>query len=285
MLSFLLIVVSSCSSYYFSTPQPADRKDIREFPRVFTGRWTDADDTMERGLQPVSLFERDSSYRPIVWRIEDSDPLAPAPAERQTSFYEVGTDYALFIVHQQEKIIKGAWPRVCNGELHYPDESCNVLQTIRYDSLLRPVDTTFNYIFRGNLIYKIDEDHFLKTGYRFDSSATRITLFKKDTVAVDLGQNAILRKLDERFYALNIRYRVLGDDNNWWLLLILENSDKGWVNIWQCSEKSGGLPSMFYSRPSKADEYFFDSQWTASQLLQLVKDGYFEITNTLIKSR
>lgn len=166
-----------------------------------------------------------------------------------------------------------------------PPEACNILNSIYYDSLLNPVDTACNYIFRKNLIYGIKDNFLLEKGYHFDSSGSDITVFKNDTIGVDLGRNAFLKKLDENLYALNIRYQAIGDDNHWWLLLILEKAKDGSIKIWQCSDKSGELPSMFYSRPSKADEYFFDSQWCALEMLQLMKKGYFEVTNTLTRCK
>lgn len=285
IFSLLFVLLTSCNTYYFSQPQPVDRKNIYEFPQMFLGNWMDVNDTANRTaeLQPVSIFNYDSSYQPIVWEIEDSDPLAPIPNERDSTFYEVGKNHALLIIHQKERIVKGAWPKVDRGEFRYPEKTYSVLKSIHYDSLLNPTDTIANYIFRGNFIYKIEDNFLLEKGYRFDSTFNEITVFKNDTIGVDLGRNAFLRKLDENFYALNIRYQILGDDNKWWLLLILERTNNGSVNMWQCSDKSGELPSMFYSRPSKADEYFFDSDWCASELLQLIKNGYFEISNTLIR--
>jgi len=287
IFSILIILLTSCSTYYFSQPQPVDGKNIYEFPQIFIGHWIDANDTLNTtaNLQPVSIFDNDSSYQPIVWKIEDADPLSATPLSRDSTLYEVGKNCALLIVHQKEKIVKGSWPKLHDGKLQYPDETYSVLNSIYYDSILNPIDTVCNFIFRGNLVYKIEDNYLLAKGYRFDSTSNEITVFKNDTIGVDLGRNAFLKMLDENRYALNIRYRAIGDDNNWWLLLILEKLNNGSVNIWQCSVKSGQLPSMFYSRPSRADEYFFDSQWSRSEMLQLMKKGYFEVTNTLIRCK
>lgn len=122
IFSFLIILSASCSTYYFSQPQPVDGKNIYEFPQTFIGHWMDADDTVNRiaDLQPVSIFNYDSSYEPIVWKIEDSDPLARAPLNRDSTFYEVGKTYVALITHQKEKIVKGSWPKLHDGKLQYP---------------------------------------------------------------------------------------------------------------------------------------------------------------------
>lgn len=144
------------------------------------------------------------------------------------------------------------------------------------------VNTADNYVLRNDDIYELD-DGFLGKGYPFLLSGDYITVTKKDTICIELGHNAFLRKLDANLYVFNIRKLILGEDNYWWRVMILEKKRNQSFKIWECTSKSGNLPSMFYSKGSKSNIFYFDSKWTAEEMLGLMKEGYFEITSVVTK--
>lgn len=181
----------------------------------------------------------------------------------------------------------GAWPKPDDhGNLIYPDNAPGHYQyqkTIFYDTLKRPADTTDNYLIYGNMIYQKDNERFLETGYPFYMDHDTIVVSRKDTITIDLGQNAFLRKLTGNLYALNFRKVLIGDENDqsWWMLILLEKTPAGTIIRWECSSKTGMLDCMFYDRASKSDHFYFDCSWTTAELLRLKKEGYFKKTAEL----
>ena len=192
LVVLITLFFSSCDAYNFSEPQPVDQENRYDFPNSYLGSWTNAD-------------------------ISDQDMYIE---------YHIHKNYVLFITQVKERIASGAWPRVNDkGEYRYPTQKpipeSGVLMTIRYDSLKRPVDTVRNYLFRSGFIYKVEEKG-LSKGYTYKKEQDTIILFRNDTNFIDLGANAFLRPLDKDKYVLNIRNRILGEDNDWWRVMILE---------------------------------------------------------------
>ncbi len=134
------------------------------------------------------------------------------------------------------------------------------------------------------MIYEIREEVFLEKGYSFRLDADTIIVFKNDTICVDLGQNAFLRKLNENLYVLNIRNSILGEESSWWRLILLEKTKEPVIKLWECDSKAGELSSMFYSQLVKRDVFYFDSKWSASQMLELIEQGYFTVSATLVRN-
>jgi hypothetical protein len=129
------------------------------------------------------------------------------------------------------------------------------------------------------------DERFLEKGHPFVLENDTLVLLKYDTICVDLGQNAFLRKLNESFYVLNIRNTILGEENVWWRLIVLETNNENNMNIWECTSKTAELPSMFYSESIKRDIFYFDSKWSAKEMLGLIRKGYFSVTSAIIKNK
>ena len=70
----------------------------------------------------------------------------------------------------------------------------------------------------------------------------------------------------------------MGENNSWWQFFILEKTAANSFKEWECSTKTKTLPSMIYPANSKAELYYFNSKWTAADMMQLMKEGY--IINT-----
>ena len=256
LVVLITVFFSSCDAYNFSEPQPVDQENRYDFPNSYLGSWTNAD-------------------------ISDQDMYIE---------YHIHKNYVLFISQVKERITNGAWPRVNNkGEFRYPIQKpipeSGVLMTIRYDSLKRPVDTVRNYLFRSGFIYKVEEKG-LSKGYTYKKEQDTIILFRNDTNFIDLGANAFLRPLDKDKYVLNIRNRILGEDNDWWRVMILEKNDDKSLAIRECTSKSGAVPNIFYAfHNGGRDIYYIDGRWTSADMLRLFKEGYFAISRELIKDK
>ncbi|HEX6846432.1 MAG TPA: hypothetical protein VF144_05615, partial [Chitinophagaceae bacterium] len=151
-------------------------------------------------------------------------------------------------------------------------------------SLSESIDTIDNYVIRKDRIYEIcDDDRFLEKGYPFFIDKDEIVVLQYDTICVDLGQNAFVRKLNDNLYVLNIRNSILGEESSWWRLIVLEKTHENKMNLWECDLKAGDLSSMFYSKSARNDVLYFDSQWTSAEMLELISKGYFSLSSTLVK--
>ncbi len=250
VLSF--ITLSSCDSHHFLLPQPVDKNNIEEFPRDFMGSWFDAE-------------------------------------EGKDSYYLITRKNVAIITMDTIGIVSGAWPRITrSGERIDVPFSFMPFSSITYDSLKIPVDTSINYLVAGNLIYEMTGTGFLNKGYPFYTIADSIYYLQADTLFIDLGQNAFLRRLNKNFYVLNILNRVHGkwwaDLKDWWLLVLLEKNDQRSFNVWGNSSKLEKLPCMIYPGDSSGLHYY-NCAWTTDQLLRLMKDGYFELSTTMYRRK
>lgn len=250
-----LFLLSSCDSFNFSHPQPFDKENIYQFPDEFLGKWREKDTTSYSEEKETTTEKEDSSY------------------------YYVGRNYVLVVIYEKKKVLAGEWPKLNDkNEWVYPPEGFGRLKEVKYDSLNNPVDTISKYIISNNKIYEIGENRFLYRGYNYTWIEDTITIHETDSVYIDLGQNAFLRKLSDSLYVLNINNSVLSFDelDNWWRLIILEMKADGNLWQWECNGKTGELTCMFYDRPSKSDIFFFDCQWSSQEILRLMREGYFE---------
>jgi hypothetical protein len=98
-----------------------------------------------------------------------------------------------------------------------------------------------------------------------------------NTVYYDLGKNAVLRQLNDRFYAVSFRGSVIGERNNWWQLYIIEKKADHVFSTWECSRKTKDLPSLIYIYQDHT--FYFNATWTTVELLQLMNKGYFVETD------
>lgn len=242
-------IFSSCDSYNFSAPQPVDKANIYEFPNELRGKW---------------LVKNESDGQ----------------------FYYFNKKYVLLVFSDTDKIVKGAWPKIDGtGKVIYVPGSYSSVETITYDSLKKAVDTATNYLFRNGLVYEITDRKFLKKGHPFAMDNDTVVAVKNDTICIDLGQNAFLRQLNRNTYVLNIRNSILGEDasdySNWWRLIILERKSDQAYTLWECTSKTGELPCHFFAGISKSNIFYFDCQWTSAEILQMMKEGYFEVSSEI----
>ena len=284
IISFLF---TSCDSYNFSGPQPYDKEKIYQFPDAFLGRWKEKD-TVKVSEVNAPVGGKGGDHFNL--NHDQQNKKTVGKADEDSAFYCIYRNYLILVNVEKEQILTGAWPKLNNkNELVYPAQGFGRLYEIQYDSLNRPVDTVSKYIISGNKIYKKESDHFLLRGYDYTREKDTITILKKDSFYIDLGQNAFLRKLTENLYVLNINNRVLGLDggggemNQWWTLYVLEITGDGKINRWQCNNKASELPCMFFDRTSQSDQLYFDCRWSTAEMLRLMKEGYFEKNQVLEK--
>lgn len=244
-------IFSSCDSYNFSAPQPVDKANIFEFPKELKGKWS-------------------------------------AKEENDGGFYYFNKKYVLLVFNDTDKAVKGAWPKIdAAGKMISVPGSYNSIETITYDNFKKPVDTAINYLFRSGYVYEIADRKFLKKAYPFVLDKDTVVIVKTDTICIDLGQNAFLRQLNRNTYVLNIRNSILGEDasdySNWWRLIILERKSDQAYNLWECTSKTENLPCRFFAGISKSNIFYFDCQWTSAEILQMMKEGYFEVSSEIIR--
>jgi hypothetical protein len=239
-----IAILGSCDTYNFSQPQPVDKPDLYEFPASFCGSW-------------IAKKDSDRVY--------------------------IDPGHASFIIHEKEKICNGAWPRYDQpGNYISVPESRFSLQTIRYDSLKKPIDTTDNYIVKDGYIYEVGKKGTLSKGVKYQMENSFFIAEKEDTFWMDLGKNTRLRKLDNNIYAFNILNRTLGMENDWWTLRIFEKKGNGTLHIWNPVSKASGLPAVFYKT---ADNYYFNCNWTTAELLELMNKKYFVDETVLYRDK
>jgi hypothetical protein len=240
----------SCDTYNFSRPQPVDKENIYNFPKDYLGSWLSTDTS-----------DKDTHLE-----------------------YHIHKNNVLFITHSLEPVLKGAWPKInSKGEYILAPGLMQTMETIQYDSLKKPADTTTNYLFRNNKIYAIDNNG-LSKGYDFKTEGDTINILRYDTTFVDLGANAFLRKLSKTMYVFNIRNTILGENNTWWRIMLLEKNDKQSFRIWVCSSQKSEFPSVFYKQHyDGSDRYYIDASWSADEILVLFNKGNFEIERELYK--
>lgn len=278
------MLLASCDAYNFSRPQPADRENIYVFPDEMLGKWKE--DTFTTGIDFSVPLNNNNGDKYI-----DHTQPGREQNDEEAGAYIITKHYVSLIFNSGEKIVKGAWPQLTNGnEFRYPDRYNSyykVMQTISYDSLKHPVDTTDNYIVYRHKIYEKTQDRLLEKGYSYYSNGDTIVVLKKDTLTIDLGQNAFLRKLDDSLYVLNIKKGVLSDemDPAWWRVILLQKTADDKIVQWEPFSKTGQLGCMFYERPSKSYYFYFDCQWSAAELLRLKAEGYFTNGATLMRTK
>lgn len=281
VISFLSILSFSCNYYNFSQPQPADKENIYEFPAFFRGTWVEKPGSTDLAFVPDNSFQRDLKG-PINASLSSLSSGIELNASDSTSYY-VEKDYALFIVHSRKNISPGAWIQTDTRNSRY-SQIANSSRKIQYNLETGNSDTV-DYLIRGDKIYEMTDDRFLEKGYSFVFENDTLVVLKYDTICVDLGQNAFLRQLSDKFYVLNIRNSILGEENIWWRLVVLEKSKEAEIRIWECNSIMSELQSMFYSESTKSDIYYFDSKWSAKEMLGLIRKGYFSVRSTLIKGQ
>jgi len=278
---FMQLLLFSCTEFYFSAPQPAGRENIVEFPEGYLGKWYSQDtgtysfeftDTVKISGQQ----DGQGGPYPDLQGTTGANGIAPF-AKEDSSFIIINKKNIQLLFFSTDKIVTGAWPKLNKSSefIYSGDNTYNWLRSVEYDSLKRPVDTLENYLLYGNMIYETDDKGYLDKGYPYVLDKDTIIVAKRDTICIDLGENAFLRKLDDRFHVLNIRSRVLGEHSPWWQIFILEKTSAATFRVWECSVKAKTLPSMFYPKSSRSDLFYFNCNWTKAEMMQLMKEEYF----------
>ncbi len=244
LLAAAIIVLSfnSCDVYYFSHPQPADKVNLYEFPVELRGVWQEECDN-----ETVVIDARNLSFTDKVSR----------------------------------RVVKGYWPKKINADsLQYLPGSYLAEHTVVYDSLNRPVDTINSFVIQKEHIIELKDDKTL--GLRYDYKINKDTLMidEVDTLWLDLGRNAFVRKIDDRYYALNILSGIVEESRNWWQLIIFEKTAADSISVWTGASKLEESPYMFYSFKNN---YYFDCSLSSRELLKMIKKNQFEISNHLTR--
>lgn len=287
VLIALIVIFNSCSEYNFSEPQPVNKEDIKEFPAEFLGTWTEpkTDTFIQEPAISAPVKVKSNSLKnldkPFCYYFKQQP--GRFFSEDSLSFL-ISKNYLTYIVSGQVKIAIGAWPRLDNQkEFVYPSNLNEWVSEINYDSLKNPVDTIDNYFIKGDLIYEVTNEKRLGKGNKYSIDKNVITIMKEDSITIDMGKNAFLRKLDDHFYVYNIRHWILGEESLWWKIFLLEKTGTNSMNVWECNSTTRNLPSMFYNKPCNADIFYFNSRWTSDEMVSLIKENYFEVTSNLIR--
>ncbi len=234
--------IISCDSYNFSVPQPVEKENMYEFPQVLRGTWKSEDDN------------------DIIY---------------------ISKNYASLRSTGKEKIVRGAWPVLNDkGNFTYPPHLYKSFYTVRYDSMKNPIDTLTNYLLDGENIYKVNEEGKLGKGNNYQIEKDTIIFLNNEVVTIDMGRNAFLRKLNNEFYVFNFLNSILGTDNPWWQITILQIKAGEQLVIWDCTEKLKTHPSMFYKAKSTGD-YYFNATWTTGDIMHLIDEGKMAISSKL----
>lgn len=279
------ILLLSCNDYYFSVPQPIDKTDEDEFPKMFRGKWkadsnfvfeAEFDETIEikgpNKSESKLAGPTEERLRYRTFNIFKNQPV-------QEEAFVIGKRYLYFILVNPYEIYNGIWP---DKPWQNEPEIFNSLRSLRYDSVKKRYDTVDNYIIRKNLIYEIQDDGGLGRGFLFTTQKDLISINRIDTILVELGSQSKLRKLKKNIYVLSIQSHALREGNTWWRIFLLEYRDKS-IFYHEINHKSGKLPCMFYAAPSKYDQFYFDCEWSAPEMIRLMEEGYFSISDRLIK--
>lgn len=207
------------------------------------------------------------------------DAVSPVFSNNDSLSLLIDETFFAVIVNREQKIAKGAWPKLNKArEFVYPEgEVYEFEQLIVYDSLRQPVDTIDHFIFRNKKMYDVDEDGTMSTGRSYWQEQDTFIIKSIDTVYFDLGNNAVFRQLNDRFYVMNIRGGIAAGRTNWWEVYIIEKKADNVFSTWECSRKTKELPSLIYLYQDHT--FYFNAAWTAVELLQLMKDGYFVETD------
>lgn len=239
----IALLFNSCDVYYFSHPQPADKTNVYEFPTELRGVWKEECDS-----ETVTITDRSLSFTNKI----------------------------------DQKIVAGYWPKKDEHNiLHYAPSSYFSEHSVSFDSLNNPIDTLTNYVIQKEHIFELKNDQRLGNGYDFYRDKDTLVIKTIDTVWLDLGRNSFIRKVNENFYTLNVLTGTVGENRNWWQVVILEKATDGTIVIWTGGNLLEKSPYLFYSAKN---DYYFDCSLSSAELLKMIKRGEFEITNRLTKA-
>ena len=243
---FGVLLLTGCDSYYFSRPQPADRKDERSFPRAMQGRWIDVSDNEESESDVILTDSLQTIYkidRQRIWTLEASSvalidrTLTLETAERERS--EHGNSFTS-------------------------------LREQRYDSIAGRMDTIDNFILHGDRIHPVEDDR-LGMGYPFRRRGDTIFFVRRDTTIMELGHHLKLRKASSNLYVLNFRDGASKEARGWWEVLLVRPSQQGF-DIFAAAKRLNGHPAIFHVR---SGNHYLDLDIRADMLEGMIRDSVF----------
>jgi hypothetical protein len=243
---FGVLLLTGCDSYYFARPQPADRKDERNFPRAMQGRWIDVFDNEESGSDVILSDSLQTIYsidRQRIWTFEASSVTV--------------LDRTLTLeTAEQERAGEG---------ILLPS-----MREQRYDSCSGRMDTIDHFILYGDRIHPVEDDRLMK-GYPFTRRGDTIFFTQRDTTCMELGHHLNLRKASRDLFVLNIRDGASKEAKGWWEVLLVRPSDDG-LDVFGAGKRLNDHPAMVYKR---SGNHYLDLDLRSDELELMIRDSVF----------
>ena len=240
------LLFTSCDSYYFSAPQPADREDERSFPRAMRGRWIDVTDNEESGTDVILSDSLQTIYQIDRQWIQTIEVSAVKMLDRTLT---------LGMAEREHSLETSPLPS---------------LREERLDSIAGRIDTIDNFVLHGDRIHPI-EDNRLRKGYPFRRLGDTIFFMRRDTTIWELGQHVKLRKADRDLYVLNFRNGVTEEAPDWWEVLLVRPSGKG-LEVYGAGERLKGHRARFHERNNN---HYLNLDIRADELEGMIRDSVF----------
>ena len=240
------LLFTSCDSYYFSAPQPADREDERSFPRAMRGRWIDVTDNEESGTDVILSDSLQTIYEIDRYRIWTLEATSVALLDRTLTLETA----------EQERSREGS-----------PLPS---LREQRFDSMSGRIDTIDHFILHGNRIHPVEDDRLLK-GYPFRRRGDTIYFTRRDTTCMELGHHVKLRKANRQLYVLNIRDGVSREAAGWWEVLFIRPNGPS-LEVFGAGKRLNDHPAIFHKRNGN---HYLDLDIRSEELEGMIRDSVF----------
>jgi len=249
LLTIAGLVLASCSSYYFASPQPTDRRDLTTIPRQLRGAW---------------------------WSLEDEDtpPDYASPANytvERKRIRVIKSDSLTYI----DRVLTLEEAADTTRDISY-DSQYSGIQSL--DTLSGSFDTTINLILSGSLAYPVDNKG-IGRGHPYSRSGDTIRLVKRDTTIHDLGHYLRVRKIEKSRWALNFLDGDQREAKGWWLVLIAEHRGDT-AYMYSAVERMDNHPSRI---GQKDDKYYFNLDMRAAEMGNLTRDSLFAPTFLLVR--
>lgn len=243
---FGVMLLTGCDNYYFSRPQPTDRKDERSFPRAMQGLWIDVSDNEESGSDVILTDSLQTIYkidRQRIWIFETN---------------------ALRLLDRTLTLEMADRERSGDGS---PLPS---LREQQYDSIAGRMDTIDHFILHSGRIHPV-EDGFLLKGYPFSRKGDTIFFTKRDTSCMELGHHLNLRKSSRDLYVLNIRDGASREAKGWWEVLLVRPNGQS-LDVFGAGHHLNDHPAMIYKRNGN---HYLDLDLRSDELEGLIRDSVF----------
>lgn len=233
ILMLISCMLMGCEVQYFTEAQPVDRKNLPSFPAAMRGVWSDKSGKMLTHIERNTISLRSAGM--VYPGVSKASPL----------------------------------DTLKNGNRRDVE---NAVQSVVWSTDLKRLDTVPNFIVRGSVIYKLDDDQ-LTFGAPFHRVGDSLQVNTDFTFT--LNQDIFLRKVDETSYIINARMSDIQEEMNgegrWWSFQLWEipKRDSLFIsNVEDNIEKSSGLIH------SHGSINYYDIRWSAREILAL-RDSIF----------